>query len=333
MSSKHQHSGLLRELGYRGRQALVGVKQLAGISTRADKTFLVERLDRALRSGRLGRNVGIMARGKDDGGGSQAQAAMSAICLARAHGVTYVHRPFTKIEHAECDMADWVRAWEEHFNLGAGEALLGAGNTAIVPIERIDAISGDRRSIVAAEHYLHFCNEDGEAWERVLPELRTKFWQNKTRGLRTGEVRIAVHMRRGDVSASDRKVARNFTPNAIFVNTLTRLRALLEARGKVAKIEVFSQGDPAMFSDLVALGAELRLDVPALETHRALVEADVLVMSKGAFSYTAGVLNDDIVLYDPQKYRPLQGWAVRTADGFFDEALVGRRLDALLAAR
>ena len=49
-------------------------------------------------------------------------------------------------------------------------------------------------------------------------------------------------------------------------------------------------------------------------------------MSKGAFSYTAGVLHDGITLYDPQKYRPLQGWIVRAPDGSFDEALVARRL-------
>jgi hypothetical protein len=85
-----------------------------------------------------------------------------------------------------------------------------------------------------------------------------------------------------------------------------------------------------MFADLAGLGAHLRLDEPALDTHRALVEADILVMSKGAFSYTAGVLNEGITLYDPQKYRPLQGWIKRKPDGTFDEALVAQRLAQLL---
>ncbi len=140
-------------------------------------------------------------------------------------------------------------------------------------------------------------------------------------------------MRRGDVSAADKKVARNFTPNATFVNTLTRLRSLLAGMGQAMTIEVFSQGDPKLFTDLAALGAELRLDAPALDTHRGLVEADVLVMSKGAFSYTAALLNEGIVLYDPQKYRALQDWVVRSPDGAFDEALVARRVVALLARR
>ena len=137
-------------------------------------------------------------------------------------------------------------------------------------------------------------------------------------------------MRRGDVSAADKKVAKNFTPNATFVNTLTRLKALVGTKAPALRIEIFSQGKPAMFADLAELGAQLRLDEPALDTHRALVEADILVMSKGAYSYTAGVLNEGITLYDPQKYRPLRGWVRRARDGSFDEAVVARRLDALL---
>jgi hypothetical protein len=312
---------------------LVATKQVLRLSGRANKTFFVERFDRALRAGRIGRNVAIMATGKDDGAGSQAQAAMSALCFARAHGLAYIHRPFTTIMLAETDMPAWVQAWEEYFNLGAGERRLGDDDTPVLAVDHVAFVPRDEPAIVTAEHYLHYCNQDEDAWERVLPELRNKFWANKERQhLRDGEIRLAVHMRRGDVSAEDKKVARNFTPNAIFVNTLTRLKALLAGTGRTLYIEVFSQGDPSMFADLAALGAELKLDAPALDTHRALVESDILVMSKGAFSYTAGVLHDGITLYDPQKYRPHKDWNARAPDGAFDEALVARRLPTLLPA-
>ena len=325
-------AAMVRELNYRCRQALVATKQVLGLSRRADKTFFVERLDRAVRAGRIGRKVAIMATGKDDGAGSQAQAAMSALCFARAHGLTYIHRPFTTIMLAETDMPAWVQAWEEYFNLGAGERRLGEDNTRVLAVDHVAFVPHGEPAIVTAEHYLHYCNQDEDAWERVLPELRNKFWANKEQRRRGGEIRLAVHMRRGDVSAEDKKVVRNFTPNAIFVNTLTRLKALLASTGRTLYIEVFSQGDPSMFANLAALGAELKLDAPALDTHRALVESDILVMSKGAFSYTAGVLHDGITLYDPQKYRPLKGWIARAPDGTFDEALVARRLPALLPA-
>ena len=62
-----------------------------------------------------------------------------------------------------------------------------------------------------------------------------------------------------------------------------------------------------------------------------MVEANILVTSKGAFSYTAALLNEGVVLYDPQKYRALQDWVVRSPDGSFDETEVSARLAALFA--
>jgi hypothetical protein len=256
---------------------------------------------------------------------------MSALCFARAHGLTYIHRPFSLVLCAETDMPTWVRTCEEYFNLGEGERHLGDDDTPIIPLDQIQLTSRTQPLIVSANHYLHYCNRDKGAWERVLPELRRKYWRHKTRRPRGNEIRLAIHMRRGDVTANN-KLAANFTPSAVFVNALARIKRLTEARVPL-RIELHSQGTPDMFADLVALGAELHLDVPALETHRALVEADMLIMSKGAFSHTAGILNDGIVLYDPQKYRALNGWIERAPDGGFDEAQFSQRLDTLLAAR
>jgi hypothetical protein len=329
MASGGAKSSIGSEVSHRARAVWVAAKETLGLPRRGDATFYVDRFDRALRSGRIGKNFAIMATGKGDGAGSQAQAAMSALCFAKAHGLAYVHRPFTTIAHAETDMATWVRTWEDYFNLGAFEQRLGDDDTPVIALDRLPLKPRANPIIVAAEHYLRYCNRDPQAWERVLPQLRAKFWEGKQRQKR-GEISLAIHMRRGDVSAGDRKVANNFTPNATFVNTLTRLKALVGSKAPALRIEIFSQGDPAMFADLAALGAHLRLDEPALDTHRALVEADILVMSKGAFSYTAGVLNEGITLYDPQKYRPLQGWIKRKPDGAFDEALVSRRLAQLL---
>ena len=322
-------NSLAEELSYRARAVWVAGKQALALPRRGDATFYIDRFDRALRSGRIGGNFAILATGKDDGAGSQAQAAMSALCFAKAHGLPYVHRPFTTIAHAETDMATWVRMWEDYFNLGAFERRLGDDDTPVIALDRLPLKPRADPIIVAAEHYLRYCNRDGDAWERVLPLLRAKFWENKQRQ-KTPEIRLAIHMRRGDVSAADKKVAKNFTPNATFVNTLTRLKALLGSKVPALRIEIFSQGDAHMFADLAALGAKLRLDEPALATHRALVEADILVMSKGAYSYTAAVLHEGLTLYDPQKYRPLQGWVARAPDGSFDEALVARRLAPLL---
>ena len=322
-----------REFAYLGRHAWVFFKETAGLSRRNDRTYYIDRFVRALRSGRLGRNYKILATGKDDGAGSQAQAAMSALCFAQAFGLRYIHRPLETIEHAEGPMRDWVRQCEEHFNLGAGAQPLPTSSDPVVPLDEL-LMAPEKwpdTAIVAAPHYLHYCNQDPQAWERVQPLLRDKFWRNKQPRER-GAFTIALHARRGDVSAGNAKVARNFTPNTAFLRTLEAIMGAVATNvSSSVRVELFSQGDPEIFQDFVRFGCKLRLDEPALVTHRALVDADILIMSKGAFSYTAGVLNEGITLYDPQKYRPLQDWIVRAPDGSFDEGQFCARLEALLA--
>jgi hypothetical protein len=326
---------LSRELAYLGRHAWVSFKATAGLSRRTDQTFYVDRFVRALQAGTLPRTYGVLATGKNDGAGSQAQAAMSAICLAEAFGLTYVHRPFTVIEHTEGGMSDWIRQWEDYFNLGCGACQLSQCSSPVVPLDEL-LMAPEKwpaTAIVAAPHYLRFCNQDPQGWERALPRLRTKFRQNKQPQSRDAFT-IALHVRRGDVTTDDKKHAGRFTPNTAFIRTLESIMSAVstDVSGDV-RIKLFSQGDPAIFADFARAGCELHLDDSAIATHRQLVDADVLVMSISAFSYTAGVLNEGITLYDPHKYRPHQDWIVRAPDGSFDKKQFSRQLDSLLARK
>jgi hypothetical protein len=313
-----------------GRYAWVSFKETLGMPRRNDRSFYVDRFVRALQTGTLPRSYGIMATGKDDGAGSQAQAAMSAICLAQAFGLEYIHRPFTLVEHAEGSMETWVRECEDYFNLGAGALTLSDRSGPVVPLDELLMApeKWPQDAIVAAPHYLHYCNQAPQAWEQARPLLRAKYRENKTLG-RADNFTITIHVRRGDVSADANNKARgNFTPNAAFLRSLDILRDAVATLAPRVRIKLFSQGSPEIFADFARAGCELNLDVPALATHAELVAADVLITSKGAFSYTAAVLNDGITLYDPQKYRPLSDWIVRTPDGNFDLDQFARRLDA-----
>jgi hypothetical protein len=325
---------LSRELAYLGRHAWVSFKETAGLPRHNDRTFYVDRFVRALQAGALPRTYGILATGKNDGAGSQAQAAMSAICLAEAFGLPYIHRPFTVVEHTESGMRDWIRQWEDYFNLGSGARQLAHCSGPVVPLDEL-LMAPDKwpaTAIVAAPHYLRFCNQDPQGWERALPSLRSKFHKNK-QPQPGNAFTIALHVRRGDVTTDDKKHASRFTPNAAFIHTLECLKEAVAARVSDARILLFSQGDSAIFEEFARAGCDLRLDCSAIATHRELVEADVLVMSKSAFSYTAGVLNEGISLYDPHKYRPLRDWIVRAPDGGFDKQEFCRQLDGLLARK
>ncbi len=216
-----------RELAYFGRHAWVSFKETVGLSRQKRPRPTTSTASCApCSSGALGRSYGILATGKNDGAGSQAQAAMSALCFAQAFGLEYVHRPFTIIEHAEGPMEQWVRQWEDYFNLGAGARRLGQRGDHVVPLDEL-LMAPEKwpdTAIVAAPHYLHYCNQDPQAWERVTAAVARKFWQNKEPPT-SRPFTIALHVRRGDVTADNKKVARNFTPNATFLRTLERIMA------------------------------------------------------------------------------------------------------------
>ena len=317
----------MRELRYASRHAWVAAKEMLGLSARMDQTFYVDRFSRLLKAGSVGNTCKITALGKSDGVGSQAQAAMSAICFANAHGLEYVHRPFTVVAHPETAMEEWVHTCEEYFNIGHGARRIAECKLPLVSIDQVPKDSNSESGfIVTAQHYLHYCDQDGKAWERSRPLLRARFRRNKG-PLAHGRFTVAVHVRRGDVTA------RNFTPAGSFLTTLRGIKETLATSVPDARICLYSQGPPQMFEDFLRLGCELRLDEPALATHRQLVDADVLVSSKGAFSYTAAVLNEGITMYDIEKHRPLRDWIVRTPEGHFDKAHFASCIEDLLTKR
>src|SRR5262245_21632059 len=103
------------------RMAWFKLKRALRLSTRGDRVFLVEELIRALEAGRIGRQLFVTATGKRDGAGAQTMAKMSALCVAKAHGLTYLHTPFLTLAHAEGPIDEYIASWERVFNLGHGE--------------------------------------------------------------------------------------------------------------------------------------------------------------------------------------------------------------------
>lgn len=317
---------------YHARHALVSAKRGLGLSTRPDKTFFVERLSRLLRSGKVGQRCRVMALGKDDGAGSQALCEMSAMNFAAAHGITHAHRPMTTIEHAEMAPEAWVALWEGYFNLGAAAPSQLELGLPVIPIETFLSKRAlwDADVIVSAEHFLHFARLEPRSWLGVRNDLRGLFKGSYAPPRAAAEpIAVALHVRRGDVSAASTATRSSFTPSAAFMRTLDGIEAAVQRAGARHVVELHSQGSPELFAEFAARGCRLMLDTPALETHRRLASADVLAMSQSAFSYTAGLLGRGAVLYDPQKYPALADWIVRERDGGFDVDALARRLERI----
>jgi hypothetical protein len=239
------------------------------------------------------------------------------------------------IQHAERPMQEWAAAWETVFNLGEGEL----------------ACEADRRDVVNFSYnfaYLDLClgwrgrgDELANHFKAMIPEFRRKYYVNKSPRT-TDDVTVAVHIRRGDALPGHGY----YTTNETILRTITSVKSILDTRKVKHRICVYSQGNRADFVELSLPGVDFFLDIDAVWTMQELIEADVLIMGKGCFSYCAGLISDGIKICEaippsaedlpcwrwPYLY-PAENWLISHADGSFDSAAFERRLSVLIQSK
>lgn len=283
-----------------------------------------------------------------EGAGSRALMTMFVIGLSREFGLPYRHTAFAGITHTIGDQLAWDRAWEEFFNLGAGERAIEPGEepetfdyhllTFLKTARGSDLTQFVRPALPALKpiYYTDLENIEHERlravhaamWnsclDRVLPDLRGRYRAANPRPAR-GAFTVCIHIRRGDVGAER---ADMWTDNASYARCLDAVADALDKRGIAFECHLFSQGSPADFAGLVRPEIRLRLDEDPFASLRAMIDADVLIMSKSCFSHVAAMLGDGIPIYERNAIPPMDNWVERGAAGNPDLAALERRLDA-----
>lgn len=327
-----------------GRYALSSlrncVKTLVGRKPQIDdRALFFRQYVRHLTGLRQIRYVTCIRRSGREGAGSQAHMIMNAINFAHSSGLTYLHTPFMMIHHPDRPMQDWVKAWETLFNLGAGEVACDLGRHEVVnycynwvDLELCFGWRGRREQLT-------------HCFKAIIPEFRRKYYVNKSPRV-TDDVTVAVHIRRGDVSSRNHG---HFTSTAIILKTITTVKSILETQMVNYRIRIYSQGNIADFPELSPFGLDFFLDADVIWTMQELIEADILIMAKGFFSYYAGLISDGIKIFEPRdislsgkKFLPSWAWMYLSpaddwlpcqADGSFDRAAFERQLSLLMQAR
>jgi hypothetical protein len=257
----------------------------------------------------------MTSRGRPgEGAGSQARLTMCAMNFARVLGFDYVHTPFRAITHAEGPMESWVKAWENEFNLGAGEKLSPEDAPDVFDFAALYGILVHR---VGLRNFYAIFNV-------TSAEFRRKYYLNKDKRTNTVLI-VAVHIRRGDVTSDGEPDL--WTELAEVAATIETVRNVLSAMNMPFRIQIYSEGNAEELREFEDAGAELFLGKDAVWTLREMIEADVLVMGKGFFSYVAAIISDGVKLYDSWRYPPLKGWIVRAPGGGFDARAFIRSLE------
>jgi len=277
-----------------------------------------------------GRRRYVTCTGKVDGAGAQAQALVSVMLFARAVGAQYVHTPFAVIDHNPDPASDWAAQWERFFNFGQSEVPAATVHRLGIPSVKVTSPFQVNRPEV-----LYLIPHCYETWglssahlPRLLGELRTRFLSDKAdAAVPSQTLRIAMHVRRGDVAA-DGPNARRYTCTDKVKRTYQHLIAVLDCLDRPYHVTLYSQGDPAQFVDLQDRGVTVATDLDPFRTFEQLVLADVLVTAKSSYSYVAALLSQGTVLYEPFWHSPLPTWLMLDEDGHFDAPALLRRLSA-----
>lgn len=237
------------------------------------------------------RAITCVRRSGAEGAGSQAHLIVNAINFARISGLTYVHTPFEMIHHSDRPAKEWLPAWEQLFNLGDGEVVHEEPGMNVVnycygwsELERGFGWTTRRRELT-------------QAFKTMIPDIRRKYYVNKSARPSPSQLTVAVHIRRGDVNSQN---TGHYTSTDKIEKIINGVKNILDEHRLEYKISIYSQGHPAEFSRFQHSNVRLSLNTDPIEALKDLIQADILVMSKGFFSYYAGLVSEGIKIFEPR---------------------------------
>lgn len=252
----------------------------------------------------------MTCRDRQDGAGAQITAAISTILYAQFFGYRYVHSPLCDVAHFEPDddPAEWAARWERFFSLGDGET--PASNFA--DLESVYLRRPHRwRPRIGKLNFVHHChkvtNRHPELWNRYRPELRRKFALDPkppALGGHSDKRVIAVHVRRGDVTADNQFTSR-FTPNERITGILAKVIEALE--GENHEVHLYSQSG-SDFSGFDRFDPVWHLDEDPFATFHALASCDILLSAISSYSWLAALINPAKVIQDKFWHPTMPDW-------------------------
>jgi hypothetical protein len=256
----------------------------------------------------------LTSRPRWDGPGSQILATLSNICFAQHTGLTYVHTPFRRMSHAPTGMTDvecaarweaWLRLGEHHPPVESVQAgrIINAYGPASVRYER--------GTLNVLDNCHAFTDRYPEQWLPVLERIKRSRRAPSNRPTNSPLI-IAAHARRGDVPPNE---TLRYTSNSWLNHALSTVHRVLREHHIAYETHLYSEGQAEDFTALQHLEPQLHLNGDQIHDWEALRLADILLVSRSAYSYSAALLSDGIILCPRFWHEPLPGWVRVGRDG------------------
>jgi len=264
----------------------------------------------------------ITCSGKTDGAGAQIQAVLSTMLFANELGIKYAHTPFKKIAHNIDNDESYEAKWESFTNLGFNELAVDQIKSRELNIVEVS----HPRQVKKVENTLHvipdchrFADRNPNLYLKLLPKFRRKYAESTEKPdlyFDLSRINVAIHIRRGEISKED---SSRYTSNSLVLSVIRNISSALSDLKEEPVFHIFSQGDIEEFLDMRLRGIIFHLKECPFTAFHHMVFADVLVMAKSSFSYSAALFSKGTMMYLPFWHKPLRNWVVVKKNGSFDK--------------
>jgi hypothetical protein len=246
----------------------------------------------------------IQFSGRSDGVGAQAHSQFSIAAYAYLRGMHWIPRPLCNVAHNEASEPDWDEQWNDFFNFPRQQTK----EPPCLPIKKIQRLIWLKSNTHYCSHKAHaIVDLFPESYRAVMPGIRANYDKSpreKNSLFTSSGIKVAVHLRRGDATNMAGRCS-SIEDNA---KRLASILPRLKAQNPEVEILVLSQGEKEEFRPMLDLGATLTLNEDVFDSFHSMVIADVLFTAKSSFSYTAALLNQGQVFYEPFWHPPLPQW-------------------------
>ena len=232
---------------------------------------------------------------RNDGFGAQFQTIIFYILYAEFNGLEFVYNKIDEIQHNYDNNPLFLENVNNFINI--------KGNTL-----DISNINTDYIVDVPLTHIYRTVESNIDLYTNNNPsfnKIKECFWKNKDRNVfKNNKINIAVHIRRPNIHMDE--VEERYTCDSYFLTIISYIRT--KYKNSELLFHIYSQGELSNFECYKNTDTELHIDDDLISTFLGLVGAEILVMSRSSFSYSAALLSDGEVYYLPFWHTPRQNW-------------------------
>jgi hypothetical protein len=243
----------------------------------------------------------------EDGLGAQYQRIIGIIALANKYNCIYVHTPIINIEHTNN-----IKEIENYFNINkyycnVNDIIYDEIITISDPYEyNINNYKSDKHILLKIFTPYNILDKNPEYYNYSMKFLQIIKSQSENFNIEINTKKIAIHIRRGDVS----KINNN--SRYISIETYIKIINTLNKKYKNSIIYILTEINKDNYNEFDILKTYKNIILLAnyniIKTLDILITADILIISKSSFSYLAALYNPNIIYYFNFWHSKLSHW-------------------------